>query len=204
MRSHAVPDTCGVWWEVPSRRADLEARASLLSGDERARADRLRRPADRTNFIAAWSLAREVLAQVSDVAPDRLTFSRTCAHCGHPTHGKPFLPGSALDFSLSHAGDRVALAVSERAQVGVDVERRDEPTAGLAPLVLHPDEHARSDQALVRAWVRKEAVLKCTGHGLAVPMPSIHLERLPHTSRVHDIDVGDDYWAAVATVARPA
>jgi 4'-phosphopantetheinyl transferase len=68
------------------------------------------------------ALARLVLAAQLDRRPDRLPFDRTCPFCG-AGHGKPRLAASGLDFSISHSGARLAVAVVREALVGVDVER---------------------------------------------------------------------------------
>jgi 4'-phosphopantetheinyl transferase len=88
------------------------------------------------------------------------------------------LPG--LHTSLAHCGGMVAVALCEGGPVGVDVERRD--TASLRPiadLVCAPGEAEALQQAdidrdarLLEHWVRKEAVLKALGLGLARPMAS--------------------------------
>jgi phosphopantetheinyl transferase len=42
-----------------------------------------------------------------------------------------------------------------------------------------------------RGWVRREAVAKCAGTGLSIPPPDT-------PRRVIDLDVGEDYAAALA------
>ena len=113
-----------------------------------------------------------------------------------------------MDFSLSHSGDRVVLAVVMGAEVGVDVERegdRDiDRLARLAEMVLTEaergvlaalplDERRRAFHAY---WSRKEAVLKATGHGLAAPMTALHVSPPSEPAKIVSWD-GD---AAVAPV----
>jgi hypothetical protein len=73
--------------------------------------------------------------------PSRLRF---------PQGGKPFLEGGP-QFSISHSACRVAVALSERCEVGLDIE--DVGTRG------------RSRAELER-WTAVEAVLKAVGSGL--------------------------------------
>jgi 4'-phosphopantetheinyl transferase len=104
---------------------------------------------------------------------------RTCPSCGRP-HGKPRLltpREPRLDFSVSHAGDVVVVAVVVDGQVGVDVEKISvEPSDHLANAVLSVVEQrsyaslSSCDQmdAFFVYWTRKEAVLKALGVGLSI------------------------------------
>jgi hypothetical protein len=49
---------------------------------------------------------------------------RSCPSCGRH-HGRPHLPGTGLDVSISHSGATVAVAVSNAGPVGVDAQLRD-------------------------------------------------------------------------------
>jgi len=92
-------------------------------------------------------------------------------------HGKPRLdpPLGAPDFSIAHSGQRVLLAVAH-ATVGVDVEAIRPLGEELSLRILSEAEKpvlarlAAADRsaALLRYWTRKEALLKATGHGLAI------------------------------------
>jgi 4'-phosphopantetheinyl transferase len=187
----------------PSALRDIDAAESLLAPDELARMRRFARPADRLRYLTAWSLVRRTLAELSGRHPADLRFDRTCPLCGHASHGKPRLVDSPWEFSLSHAGDRVLLAVAENRPVGVDVEPADAPVDTVAHLVLHPDDPPVTGPELVRIWVRKEAIAKVTGHGLARPMTSFAASPDPPGLVVRDLP-DDGYLAALATVAPAA
>lgn len=94
--------------------------------------------------------------------------------------GRPRLEpgwGEGVRFSISRAGALLLLAVARGRQVGVDVEQLGRNRwLSLPGHVLDPAEQtalaelppgARND-AFLRLWVRKEAVLKAAGTGLAV------------------------------------
>ena len=78
-------------------------------------------------------------------------------------------------FNLSHAGEYVALAVSDT-QVGIDVETKQDPGHGVAEHVFNDEERAAMKAAedperyFTRLWTRKEAYVKCTGTGISVPL----------------------------------
>lgn len=98
---------------------------------------------------------------------------------------KPRLVGSEdLDFSISHSGDAVLVAVTRRLRVGADVEAA--PFAAFDSVALRrrmltpaesqeisglEPEDART--RLARLWTAKEAVAKATGQGLASDFRSL-------------------------------
>ncbi|MFI6985122.1 4'-phosphopantetheinyl transferase family protein [Embleya sp. NPDC050154] len=163
------PAECVVWWAEPD--PDAVARA-WLDGAERARYERYRRPADQARFATARALARGVLAARLEVAPGDVRFDTTCRLCGCD-RGKPRVLGGPadLDFSISHAGERVVLAVIEGAEVGVDVERIATVEGTLSATELAAQARlptrSRAVDAITR-WTRKEALLKVYGLGLTV------------------------------------
>jgi len=78
---------------------------------------------------------------------------RACRACGSDRHGKPYVVGleGPIHVNLSKSGGFAVLAVTDAGPVGVDVEARQ--PGGI------PD---------VATWVRKESVVKATGHGLTL------------------------------------
>lgn len=99
-------------------------------------------------------------------------------------HGKPYLEGVAvpLYFNISHSGDYIVLALSDR-EVGIDVERQAVARMAVARRFFHPDElrmlealppEAR-DEWFFRLWVAKESFLKYTGTGLSASLHSFRV-----------------------------
>jgi 4'-phosphopantetheinyl transferase len=178
--------TGSVWWARPRRGAAL---LGVLDASERRSAARLARTADRDRYVTAHALLRRVLARRTGVPAAQLQFDRTCRRCGDD-HGKPRLrrPRAAVSFNLAHAGDRIVVVVVDgNVDAGVDVERVPGAhaavlaTAGAGVLTvrersmlqqLPPDGRRR---ALAVWWTRKEAVLKATGDGLAVPLWAVEV-----------------------------
>jgi 4'-phosphopantetheinyl transferase len=231
--AHALgPDACQLWWASPAHRAEWHD--GLLDQAEARRRDLYLSAADRDRFTVGAALTRLVLAGLLGVDPAGVPVRRTCAQCGD-AHGRPRLATEAIDFSISHSGDLIVLAVT-RSQaadgasrtVGVDVERiAPGPDEELADVVLSAAERITFDRlegsartgAFFRYWVRKEALLKATGDGLAVPMKHLTMSgpdqppRLAHWLRrpdlaagvsTHDLHAGPGYVAALAFVGRDA
>lgn len=205
---------CAVWWAEP---LPNEPRyLALLDSLEQGRHQAYRQEIDQRRFLTGRVLAKTVLGERLGRAPETVEFDATCDDCGKP-HGKPRLPG--VEFSISHSGDRIGLALTSAA-VGLDVEaatRRAEDT--LISYALNETEQ----QALAglsaeervstffQYWTRKEALMKATGRGLRIPLQSITLSgaRLvectdaaldPATTRLADLDPGEGYRAAVAVL----
>lgn len=202
-------DDCQVWW-APA--GDVVPDDSVLDAAERERMARFVHDADRIRYAAAHTLARVVLGAHLGVPPGSVGFQAVCRRCGG-AHGKPFVAGGP-EFSLTHGGDLVAVAVTRAGPVGVDVEpvaRTLEP--GLAATVLAAEEPYGGHPAdLIRYWARKEAVLKATGDGLAVPPSSVVVTPPGAAPRVlaspadgpvqlADLDLPPAYAGAVAVLA---
>ncbi|MDH5833933.1 4'-phosphopantetheinyl transferase family protein [Luteimonas kalidii] len=154
-------------------RQHLDGADALIGPEAAARAGRQRLPAQRDALRLAYALHRLVLAQALDCTPDAVGLFRDGKGC-------PRLPDDRLYTSLSHAGDRVAIAVSAIGPVGIDLEPavRALDMAELEERVAHPRERqalaalppALRGHALLELWVRKEALLKAAGIGLELEM----------------------------------
>jgi 4'-phosphopantetheinyl transferase len=96
-----------------------------------------------------------------------------------------------LSFSLAHSGEAVAIAVA-RGPVGIDVEREATGCVCSLASAMHPDDAAfvevlpepERHHAVIRWWVRAEAVLKCAGTGIAHGMDAFPVLGAPVRSRV--------------------
>jgi 4'-phosphopantetheinyl transferase len=220
---------CLVWWAEPGWvHGGL---TTVLDGAERDRLRRYRRPADRARFAAGVVVSRVVLGALLGVEPGRVALDRSCPTCGEP-HGPPRLAGGdrpPLHLSVSHAGNRVVVAVATAPGVGVDVEAvpPDLRLDGLCGQVLTPEEAAgltglpAADRvgAFLSYWTRKEAVVKATGDGLRadprrirVTPPSSQPELLEWPDRpgmvartaMHTLHPGPGYAACLALLDQPS
>lgn len=158
-------------WLVPVR--PRPEWVSLLSEFERARWARL---AAGDVFVTSRAVQRLWGAAVLGIPPREVEIDRRCAHCGDPAHGRPRLAG-APEFSVSHTGRWLLLAVASAGLIGADIEdpAAAADPAGLAGVVLSASEHREFSAAapaeragrLLTAWTRKEAAMKLAGLGLA-------------------------------------
>ncbi|MEU9293499.1 4'-phosphopantetheinyl transferase superfamily protein [Streptomyces sp. NPDC048266] len=213
------PADCHIWWTDPATVTD--DCLTLLDAAEQERVPLLRRAEDRARFIAGRALLRTVAAGYLGLPPRRVDVVAHCPDCDR-NHGKPELPGTGLQVSVSHSGDRVAVAVTRAGAVGIDVEEISTSVspAELLPHVIGPAEPRTPAHATTsgfhRMWTRKEAVLKATGLGLRVPLSEIGVSAPEEDPRVlflggpaarpaedfvlADLDAGAGRAAAVAVI----
>lgn len=219
------PGDCQVWWVDLERVASLLPRLhALLDPAERDRCARYLLTEDRARYLVAHALVRLLLSAQLGVSPSQLRFDTRCHRCGR-AHGKPRLSGDGPAFSISHAGGRVAVALTAGAPVGVDVGVLvGEPDLDhLILSALAPQERTAlaalgpADRltAFLTLWVRKEALLKATGDGLAVEPSAIVLtapgapprvlaaQALGAQVHLHDLQPGIGHVACVAVVGGP-
>lgn len=165
---------CEIWWATPS----LAVPAGLLCARERARAAAFRQDIDAARYRVGAAMVRHALGMRTGVEPARVPVNRRCV-CG-ADHGKPHWAGSGVHVSVTHAGGLVALAVAD-VPVGLDVEPRSAADRAWQSrsLVCGPTEQCREPGHVLRTWVAKEAVLKCTGDGLRLPMTRLRLSTAP-------------------------
>ena len=134
---------------------------------------------DARDYAAAHALLRHALSRDDDRAPEQWRFDRTAT-------GKPFLIGAGdapAAFSLSRAHGMVACAVTNGADVGVDVECIDRAvnTADIAARFFAPAETAHLLQLdpesrrnrFFDLWTLKEALVKALGAGMAMSLGSL-------------------------------
>ncbi|MFF3261381.1 4'-phosphopantetheinyl transferase family protein [Streptomyces sp. NPDC002932] len=153
--------------------AHPELDADMLAPWEHRRLDRIRVPARRDDVVAARLLLRLCASRFTGRAPDAHELIQFCPECERYEHGRPSLRDSPrTGISMSHAHGLVAAAAGPGA-VGIDVEpstRRPGPMAVLRRMLPEADAEAATSQdpgpGLLRAWVRREALLKAGGAGL--------------------------------------
>ena len=196
----ALPaDAVHVW------RVTLDANATRLgrlehhlSADERVRAARFRFDRDRSYFIAAKGLLREILSLYLNTLPNQLSFR-------YGAHGKPHLVRegySDLRLNVSHSSGTALFAVTQGREVGVDIEHisPDVPVEKLAETVFSvPEKHSLTHlddktkrMAFFRLWTRKEAYMKADGRGVSLPLERIDVSS--SDDRVTTLDERTGTW----------
>lgn len=207
--------------DLPSAERVDESDFVCLTSSERDRAAKLCLESDRRTFSFGRATLRTLLGAYLRRSPRMVAIA-------YGAHGKPHLepranPGE-LQFSVAHSRDRFLYAVTRARAIGVDVQRlrriADLPSFARAVLTAHELRNwyclQDGERAAVvfRDWVRKEAILKSFGYGLAVRPSRIDVTHasgtLPATSgsaggpgghrswRLLPIDQNSEWVAALA------
>ena len=202
----ALPSAlAGALWRVD---LDTPPAPDALRGLSTAESDRARRfvfARDRSRYLAAHVALRQTLAGPARRHAAQLRFTAG-------RFGKPKLEATnGLHFNLSHSQGVGLIALSQQAEIGVDIELvrplsdadalaanyfdRAEQVA-LAAIPLGP----AHDLAFFRCWTRKEACLKAAGIGLGLDTRSFHVGVEPVPCNVlMPLDSGPVHVALVST-----
>lgn len=162
---------------LPEFVPDLALLETLLSPGEKMRAARFIREEDRTRFIVAHGVLRQMLGRYVSRDPAELLFEAT-------EYGKPALVVPAglpsVSFNMAHSGEVILYAIARGRRVGVDVEAvcSDLDFMELAESQFAAEEvdalrAAGPDErtaAFYRCWTLKEAYVKARGEGLGFPL----------------------------------
>ena len=151
---------------------------SLLSTDERSRADCFKKDNLRRNFIAARGNLRLILARSLSCEPTEIQFA-------YSDRGKPYLLDDSnnlnkqkIYFNLAHSQDLAIYAVSQDREVGVDLEFINSQInfLGIAKryflaselqMIRELSDRNLACQLFYQIWTLKEAYAKATGKGIA-------------------------------------
>ncbi len=187
-RIRITPDEVHVWRMSLARQGSPGERESawgLLATDERAKARRYRFRDDRERYAAARAHLRLVLSGYLGEDPREIRFC-------YGKNDKPALVASApegrLQFSLSHCGEVMLVAIALTRRVGVDLERVRRSFDGVALgdfvfsarelAVLRSLGHRERAEACSGLWTAKEAFLKATGEGLSRPLAELDVSAI--------------------------
>ena len=163
-------------WKIGllASQAQLQQLGTLLSGDERERADRFRFDRHRRRFITGRAVVRILLGRYTNRAPEALDFS-------YNPQGKPALKDAgSLEFNFTNSRDLALLCVARQTQLGIDLEHlgRHADYAGIVTRFFAEREveelfslpESQRHGAFLTGWTRKEAYIKALGTGLSLPL----------------------------------
>lgn len=133
------------------------------------------------------------------------------------SNGKPYIEGAEkLYFNLSHSGEKMMCAVSER-EIGCDVEQIKDCRMRVAEhffceseyrfIQAQKTEEERRDM-FFRFWTLKESFMKATGLGMRLPLRdfeiqigedgvSVKQKAAPRIWYMKELDIGNGYKGAV-------
>ncbi|MFC5833571.1 4'-phosphopantetheinyl transferase family protein [Nonomuraea insulae] len=188
-------------WMLPTRHTrQLE---SFLDDNERERMSRLRDRRRQLEFAAVHGAVRGILSAYLAMPPRAIRLRRG-------PWGKPETDG--LRFNLSHCSGAALLAVTRCRDVGIDVEGRrlrldvarfaDRFLPGEEGSMISALPPAARQEAFLRLWTRREAVVKAAGgrlvRGLRMSVSADVVVGFSGSWRVYDLDGPAGCAAALA------
>ncbi|MGA9770097.1 MAG: 4'-phosphopantetheinyl transferase superfamily protein [Blastocatellia bacterium] len=167
-----------IWRAALDRSPDCEERLlATLTEDEQNRASRFYHKHDRSHYISARGILRDLLGRYLDARPGALRFEYT--KYGKPSLIKEF-GGETLRFNLSHSKGVALFAFTTGRELGIDVEwiRADVADEQIAERffsaqevrTLRGLEASAQAEGFFNCWTRKEAYIKARGEGLSMPL----------------------------------
>lgn len=207
-----------VWMTQISASQDaLQSLEPCLDARDRKRAARFHFAEDRARYVLGRGLARKILGHYLSQSPETIEFAYT-------DRGRPYFPGDeAMCFSITHARDLVAVALTANARVGIDIEHMERKLnlKELAERILSAKDFCKFEAlpesekvaAFFRVWTRKEAYLKATGEGITDALKKISVsmrteemgmitdtrdEAAAKKWRMHSLTLPENYMGCVA------
>ena len=154
----------------------LSALMDILSAAERQRAEKFKFEKDFKLYVAGKIMARRAIADYAELDPADIEFRID-------KYGRPFLKYPQInnfDFNISHSGDYVVLAISDR-RVGIDVEKIKPVDFKIAETCFHDKESEYLNRDIdkrlenfYKLWTLKESFIKAVGQGLSYPLKDFY------------------------------
>lgn len=138
--------------------SEYEKFFSLLSQEKREKAERFKDVNDKKRSICGEILAKSAIAKICGKEVEDLVFEVKKS-------GKPFCKNVDIEFSISHSGDFVVCAVSDK-PIGIDIQKIVPYNEKIAKRVCSQEELKMivnsTDKAkeFIKVWTKKEAALK--------------------------------------------
>ena len=172
-----------IWRVQLDKHQEINRLWSILSEDEKAKANKFKYPEDQKRYFVARSALRILLSRYTRVKPESITFS-------YNEFGKPELINCTLQFNLSHSRNYAILAFTLHNEIGVDIEYVNTSVEfkDVASIFFAKGEIKKLfqlpeiewSQAFFNCWTRKEAFIKAVGNGLSFPLSQFEVSLHPN------------------------
>lgn len=156
-----VPGTFYAIWKIDESIDELRSQLQLSEQEEQIFLS-IHHDKRKRHWLSARALLRAMLNTNEPI------------DCRSDDQGKPYLVGMSYAISISHSFDYVAVMLSDKHQVGIDIEFIDQKIDALASKFLSVQELSFIDDThriehLYACWCAKEAIFKLHGkHGVSL------------------------------------
>lgn len=170
-------DMVDAWYiDVNDCKKQILYYTSLLSTDEKLKADKFKFINDKNRFIIARGVLRILLGRYLSINPEKVAFK-------YGDYGKPEAKNNlSINFNISHSGKMIIFGFAKSHDIGVDIEeiKNNFDVLDIANNFFSkkeiqflnnlPKEHQK--EGFYRCWTRKESFIKAKSIGLSYPLDS--------------------------------
>ena len=200
-------DHIDVWLcDLKQLSVNINSFYSILSEDERDRADKLKVDDKKQQYIITRGTLRQRLGLLTNIYPEDFVFKIL-------EHGKPVLVNDArfanITFNVSHSHDLALIAIAQKQNIGIDIEKinhdskHDELVARFfskaeqADFQTIPD--ANKAKAFCACWTRKEAFIKAVGDGVSYGLDKfdVTIDTDKQAPEINLHKSSDETWSAI-------
>ncbi len=214
-------DYVDVWFcDIKKLLTDINNFYSILSQDERMRANKLKLEDKKQQYIITRGYLRQRLSLFTNTNPEDFVFE-------YLKHGKPVLINhtrfSDITFNVSHSHDLALIAITQKHSLGIDIEKINHESDHLALTTRFFSQAEQSEfntlsetiraKAFCACWTRKEAFIKAIGDGISYGLDKFDVTVYPEiqNSRINlhkpssetwfaqSLHVGDNYTACLVS-----
>lgn len=123
---------------------------------------------------------------------------------------RPYFKNEQIDFNISHSGEFVICAFTQKGRIGIDIEKinaihLEEFTSVMTEeQIVFIKQSTAPELEFFRLWTLKESVVKAVGKGLSIPLNQLTTDYLTVNCEeqiwyLHELDIDDDYCAYLAS-----
>jgi len=199
---------------------DINNFYSILSEDERDRADKLKVEDKKQQYIITKGTLRQRLGLLTNIEPEDFVFE-------YLKHGKPVIANkhqcADITFNVSHSHDLALIAIAQKRSIGIDIEKINRESNHQALMTRFFSMAEQSEfqcipeadraKAFCACWTRKEAFIKAVGDGVIYGLdkfdvtvdpenqtPEINLHKSSNeTWSAINLPINDEYMACLAS-----
>ncbi len=214
-------DHIDIWLcELKQLSGDINNFYSILSEDERGRADKLKVEDKKQQYIITRGALRQRLGLLANIDPKDFVFD-------YLEHGKPVLNNDArfkdITFNISHSNDLALIAVAQKQNIGIDIEKINHESDHQALMTRFFSKAEQAEfqtmldankaRAFCACWTRKEAFIKAVGDGVSYGLDSFDVTVDPDKQALEinlhkpseetwsaiNLPINDDYMACLVS-----
>jgi 4'-phosphopantetheinyl transferase len=200
-------DHIDIWLcDLKQLSGDINNYYSILSEDERERADNLKVEDKKQQFIITRGALRQRLSLLTNIDPKDFVFE-------YLEHGKPVLANNHqctdITFNVSHSNDLALIAIAHEQSIGIDIEKINHESDHQALMTRFFSKAEQTEfqtmpdtnkaRAFCACWTRKEAFIKAVAYGVSYGLDKFDVAIDPEnqTPEINLHKPSEEIWSAI-------